>query len=120
MEVPLDGPNRPAQGLGQGLHLGPAQLCFVVGVVGEGTVGRDGLGRNSGVGEVLDLRDPGKFGLLWHRRLLFMVRRCALMIEFTKAAVPVSREGPPLFLCCFSDAYFTYMVILALALRFVR
>jgi hypothetical protein len=42
------------------------------------------------------------------------------MIEFTKAAVPVSREGPPLFLCSFSGAYFTYMVILALAPRFVR
>src|SRR5215218_7022397 len=116
MEVPLDGPNRPAQGLGQGLHLGPAQATLVVGVVGEGAVGRDSLGRNSGVGEVLDLRDTGKFGLLWHRRLLLMVRRCALMIEFTKAAGSGSREiAPPLFLCSFSDAYFTYTGILALA-----
>src|ERR687898_2573224 len=102
MEVPLDGPNRAAQGLGEGLHFGPAQATLVVGVVGEGTVGRDGLGGDSGVGEVLDLGDTGKFGLLWHNRLLLMVRRCALMIEFTKAAVPVSREGPPLFLCSFS------------------
>src|SRR5215212_6714949 len=97
MEVPLDGAYRAAQCLGQGLHLGPAQATLVVGVVSEGAVGRDGLGRDSGVGEVLDLRYAGKFGLLWHRRLLLMVRRCALMIEFTKAAVPVSREGPPLF-----------------------
>src|ERR687898_2995731 len=102
MEVPLDGPNRPAQGLGEGLHLGPAQPRFIISVVGEGTVGRDGLGGDSGVGEVLDLGDTGKFGLVWHRRLLCLVRRCALMIEFTKAAVPVSREGPPLFLCSFS------------------
>src|ERR671913_57614 len=102
MEVPLDGPNRAAQGLGEGLHLGPAQPCFVVGVVGEGAVGRDGLGGDSGVGEVLDLGDTGKFGLVWHRRLLFIVRRCALMIEFTKAAgAPQKENAPPPFLCCF-------------------
>ena len=105
MEVPLDGPNRAAQGLGQGLHLGPAQATLVVGVVREGTICRDRLGGYSGVGEVLDLRYAGKFGLVWPRRLLCLVRRCALMIEFTKAAVPVSREGPPLFLCSFSDGY---------------
>src|SRR5215213_9900865 len=114
MEVPLDGPNRPAQCLGQGLHLGPAQPRLVVSVVGEGAVGRYGLGRNSGVGKVLDLGDTGKFGFRWHRRLL-MVRRCALMIEFTKAAGSGSREiAPPLFLCSFSDAYFSYTGILAL------
>src|SRR5215210_4304869 len=100
MEVPLDGPNRPAQCFSQGLHLGPAQATLVVGVVGEGTVGRDGLGRNSGVGEVLDLGDTGKFGLVWHRRLLFMVRRCALaileMVRFTKAAGTRSKMSPPL------------------------
>src|SRR5215207_8373253 len=98
MEVPLDGPNRPAQCFSQGLHLGPAKATLVVSVVGEGTVGGDGLGGDSGVGEVLDLRDPGKFGLVWHRRLLFMVRRCALMIEFTKAACSGLMEiAPPLF-----------------------
>src|SRR5918997_1803723 len=116
MEVPLDGPNRPAQCFGQGLHLGPAQATLVVGVVGEGAVGRDGLGGDSGVGEVLDFRDARKLGLLWHRCLLFMVRRCALMIEFTKAAgLRSKRFAPPLFLCSFSDAYSTCMGILALA-----
>src|SRR5215212_10543921 len=98
MEVPLDGAYRPSQCLGQGLHLGPAQPRLVVGVVGEGAVGRYGLGGDSGVGKVLDLGDTGKFGLLWHRRLLLMVRRCALMIKFTKAAGSGSREiAPPLF-----------------------
>src|SRR5215210_6880905 len=98
MEVPLDGAYRTAQGLGKGLHLGPAQATLVVGVVGEGAVGRDRLGWDPGVGEVLDLRDTGKFGLLWHRCLLCEVRRCALMIEFTKAAGPREKEvAPPLF-----------------------
>src|SRR5829696_10238350 len=108
MEVPLDGAYRPSQCLGQGLHLRPAQATLVVGVVGEGTIGRDRLGGDSSVGEVLDLGDTGKFGLVWHRRLLLMVRRCALMIEFTKAAGPRQKEiAPPLFLCSFSVAYFT-------------
>src|SRR5829696_4343431 len=71
MEVPLDGPHRPTQSLGQGLHLGPAQPTLVVGVVREGAVGRDRLGGDSGEDEGLDLRDTGKSGLLWHRRLLF-------------------------------------------------
>src|SRR5215207_2809790 len=101
MEVPLDGPNRPAQCLSQALHLGPAQARLVVGVVGEGTVGRDGLGWNSGVGEVLDLGDPGEFGLRWHSRLLFMVRRCALMIRFTKAAGSVQRRPRRFFYAVF-------------------
>src|ERR687890_843461 len=102
MEVPLDGAHGAAQGLGQGLHLGPAQTRFVVGVVGEGTVSRDRLGWNSGVGEVLDLWYTGKFGLLWHRRLLFLVRRCALMIEFTKAAgAPANGKDPRLFFFVF-------------------
>src|SRR5919107_991306 len=106
MEVPLDGAHGAAQGLGQGLHLGPAQTRFVVGVVGEGTVSRDRLGWNSGVGEVLDLWYTGKFGLLWHRRLLFLVRRCALMIEFTKAAgLRSKRFAPPLFYALFTGAY---------------
>src|SRR5918994_4121423 len=116
MEVPLDGPNRAAQCLGQCLHLGPAQPCLVVGIVGEGAVGRDRLSGDSGVGEVLDLGDTGKFGLLWHRCLLFVVRRCALMIEFTKAGGPREKDSaPPLFLCSFSDAYSTCTGILALA-----
>src|ERR671917_246094 len=101
MEVPLDGAYRPSQCLSQGRHLGPAQTRLVVGVVGEGTVGRDGLGGDSGVGEVLDLGDTGKFGLLWHRRLLFLVRRCALMIEFTKAAgTSAKRNWPRRFFYC--------------------
>src|SRR5215207_4168110 len=103
MEVPLYGAYRPAQCLGQGLHLGPAQATLVVGVVREGTVGRDRLGGDSGEDEGLDLGDTGKFGLVWHRRLLFMVRRCALaileMVRFTKAAGTRSKMAPPLFLC---------------------
>src|SRR5918995_2807501 len=98
MEVSLDGAYRAAQGLSQGLHLGPAQATLVVSVVGEGTVGRDGLGGDSGVGEVLDLGDTGKFGFRWHSRLLFLVRRCALMIEFTKAAgFRAKGKAPPPF-----------------------
>src|SRR5829696_8101649 len=71
MEVPLDGAHGAAQGIGQGLHFGPAQAALVVGVVGEGTICRYGLGGDSGEDEGLDLRDTGKSGLLWHRRLLF-------------------------------------------------
>src|SRR5215216_7358975 len=98
MEVPLDGAYGTAQGLGQGLHLGPAQTTLVVGVVGEGTICRDRLGGDSGEDKGLDLRDTGEFGLVWHRRLLFLVRRCALMIEFTKAAgLRLKRFAPPLF-----------------------
>src|SRR5215210_6988147 len=108
MEVPLDGPNRPSQCLGQGLHLGPAQARLVVGVVGEGTVCRDGLGGDSGVGEVLDLGDTGKLGLRWHSRLLLIVRRCALMIRFIKAAGPGQRISPAAFSIFLSVAYSTY------------
>src|SRR5215218_3989501 len=115
MEVALDGAHGAAQGLCQGLHLGPAQATLVVGVVREGTICRDRLGWDSGVGEVLDLHDAGKLGLLWHGRLLFLVRRCALMIRFIKAAGPGQGDAPPLFLCSFSGAYFTYTGILALA-----
>src|ERR687893_2375915 len=103
MEVPLDCAYRPSQCLGQGLHLGPAQATLVVGVVGEGTISWDSLGGDPGVGEVLDLGDTGKFGLLWHRCLLLMVRRCALMIRFTKAAGAggKGRKNPPPFLLSF-------------------
>src|SRR5215212_2573306 len=72
MEVPLDGPHRATQSLGQGLHLGPAQTTLVVGVIAEGTICRDRLGGDSGEDEGLDLRDPGESGLLWHRRLLLI------------------------------------------------
>src|SRR5215204_89862 len=102
MEVALDGAHGAAQGLCQGLHLGPAEARLVVGVIGEGAVGGDRLGGDSSEDEGLDFRDTGKSGLLSHRRLLFLVRRCALMIEFTKAAGPRQKEiAPPLFLCSF-------------------
>src|SRR5918994_542415 len=113
MEGPLNGPNRPAQCFGQGLHLGPAQPRLIVGVVGEGAVGRDGLGGDSGVGEVLDLGDTGKLGLLWHRCLLFLVRRCALMIEFTKTAGALGKEfvPPPFFFFFFFSILFFWCVL---------
>src|SRR5829696_206472 len=116
MEVPLDGACGTAQGLGQGLHLGPAQAALVVGVVREGTICRDRLGWNSSEDEGLYLGDTGELGLRWHSRLLFLVRRCALMIEFTKAAVP-RRKGLArrFFYALFTGAYFTYTGILALA-----
>src|SRR5215208_4938277 len=101
MEVPLDGAHRAAQGLGQSLHLGPAQPAFVVGVVRECTICRYRLGWDTGEDEGLDLRNTGKSGLLSHRRLLILVRRCALMIRFIKAAGPGQRTAPPLFLCSF-------------------
>src|SRR5215212_5840720 len=104
MEVPLDGACGTAQGVGEGLHLGPAQATLVVGVIGEGAVGRDRLGWDSGEDEGLDLRDTGELGLVWHRRLLYLVRRCALMIEFTKAAGP-RRKG-------FSPAAFSMLFLL--------
>jgi len=73
---------------------------------------------DTGKDERLDLGDTRKLGLLWHRRLLFLVRRCALaileMVRFTKAAGPRVKEiAPPLFLCSFADGYFTYTGILA-------
>src|SRR5829696_8814712 len=116
MEVALDGAHGAAQGFGQGLHLGPAQTTLVVSVVREGAVGRDRLGGDTGEDEGLDLGDSGKSGLVWHRRLLFLVRRCALMIEFTKAAVP-QRKGLArrFFYALFTGAYFTYLGIVSLA-----
>src|SRR5215218_6339166 len=95
MEVPLDGAYGTAQGLGQGLHLGPAQPTLVVGVVGEGTICRDRLGWDSGEDEGLDLRDTRKLGLLWQRRLLYLVRRCASMIEFIKEAAGIRSKMCP-------------------------
>src|SRR5215217_7326399 len=67
MEVPLDGAHRASQCLGQSLHLGPAQTTLVVGVVGEGTICRDRLGRDTGEDEGLDLRDTRKIGVLRHQ-----------------------------------------------------
>src|SRR5918994_7497891 len=86
VEVPLDRAHRPAQGLSQGLHLGPAEAGLVVGVVGERAVGWDRLGRDSGLYEVPHLGYARELGLRWHGRLLCVVRRCALMIKFIKAA----------------------------------
>src|SRR5919112_4000384 len=118
MEVPLDSAYGAAQGLCQGLHLGPAQPRFVVGVVREGTICRDCLSWDSGEDEGLDLGDTGELGLLSHRRLLFLVRRYALMIEFTKAAGSRLRISlRRFFYALFTGAYFTYTGILALALE---
>ena len=52
------------------------------------------------------------------RRILLVVRRCALvileMVRFTKAAGSGSKKAPPLFLCSFLlQAYFTYRWIFA-------
>jgi hypothetical protein len=95
MQVPLDGPYRTAQGPGQGLHLGPAQAGLVVGVVCEGAVGGDRLCRDSGQDQIAHLWYAGKFGLRWHRRLLFLVRRCASMIEFIKEAAGIRSKMSP-------------------------
>src|SRR5215204_2224733 len=86
MEVPLDGAYGAIQGFGQGLHLGPAQATLIVGVVGEGTICRDCLGGDSGVGEGLYLRDTGESGLRRHYRPPCGRAAGALMIRFTKAA----------------------------------
>src|SRR5215207_7067258 len=105
MEVPLDGAHRPAQCLGQGLHLGPAQATLVVGVVRESAVGRDRLGGDSGEDEGLDLGDTGKFGLLWHRRLLRgYAAGCAsavLSVKIGQSGGPRSKGNPTAFLCTF-------------------
>src|SRR5829696_3505424 len=118
MEVPLDGAHRSAQCLGQGLHLRPAQATLVVGVVGEGTVGGDRLGGDSGVGEILDLGDTGEFGLLWHRRLLKgYAAGCAsavLSVKIGRSGGPRSKGNPTAFSMLLSGAYSTYTGILAL------
>src|SRR5215208_2715070 len=67
MEVPLDGTHGAPQGLGQGLHLGPAQPTLVVSVVSEGTICRDRLGGDTGEDEGLDLGDTRKLGVLRHQ-----------------------------------------------------
>src|SRR5215212_2320912 len=116
MEVALDGAHGAAQGLGQGLHLGPAQTTLVVGVVSEGTICRDRLGWDSSVSEVLDLRNTGKLGLLSHRRLLFSSAAVRFDDKIHQSGGFRAREiAPPLFLCFFSGAYSTYTGSPALA-----
>ena len=99
--MPLDRADRAAQGLGEGLHLGPAKAGLVVGVVGEGAVGGDCLCRDPGFYEVVHLGYARKLGLRWHSRLLFMVRRCALVDldgKIHQSGGPsVQRLAPPLF-----------------------
>src|SRR5215203_4743440 len=101
MEVALDGAHGAAQGFGQGLHLGPAQTTLVVGVISEGAVGRDRLGGDSGEDEGLDLRDTGKSGLLWHRRLLKdYAAGCAsavLSVKIGQSGGPRSKGYPTAF-----------------------
>ena len=75
--MPLDGADRTSQDPGEGLHLGPAEAGFIVGVVAEGAVGGDRFGRDPGLDQVVDLGYTGKSRLRWHIRLLFVVRRCA-------------------------------------------
>ena len=114
--MPLDGTHRAAQGLGQGLHLGPAQARFVVGVVREGTICRDRLGGDSGEDEGLDLGDTGEFGLVWHRPPPVFGAAVRFDDRIHQSGGLRPKEiAPPLFLCSFSGAYFTYTIILALA-----
>src|SRR5215203_5056042 len=82
MQVPLHGAYRPPQRFGQRAHPRPTKAAFVVGVVREGAVGRDGLGRHSACNQVLDLRDSGE--PCW-------------MVRFTKAAGPGLKESPRRF-----------------------
>src|SRR5215211_481079 len=116
MEVPLDSAHRPTQCLGQGLHLGPAQPTLVVGVVREGTICRDRLGRDSGEDEGLDLGDTGKSGLLWQRRLLkgYAAVRFDDRIHQGSGGHPAKDEPRRFFYALFTGAYFTYTGILAL------
>ena len=70
VQVPLYGPHGPAQGLGEGFHLGPAEAGLVVGVVGEGAVGGYRLSRYPGLYEGAHLGYARELGLWWHSRLL--------------------------------------------------
>src|SRR5215212_8953941 len=117
MEVPLDGAYGTAQGLGQGLHLGPAQPTLIVGVIGEGTICRDRLGWDSGEDEGLDLRDARISGLLWHRRLLFSSAAVRFDDRIHQSGGSSGKGFSPaaFFYALFTGAYFTYSGILALA-----
>src|SRR5918997_7084063 len=89
VEVPLDGADRAAQGVGQGLHLGPAQAGLVVGVVGDGAVGGDRLCRDSGLYEVAHLGYARELRLWWHAASCSWCGGAlwrSVMIRFTKAA----------------------------------
>src|SRR5215217_2479764 len=117
MEVPLDGAHGASQGLGQGLHLGPAQATLVVGVISQGTICRDCLGRDTGEDEGLDLGDTGKSGLLSHRRLLFSSAAVRFDDRIHQSGGFLGNgTAPPLFYALFTGVYFTYIRILALAL----
>src|SRR5919107_2717659 len=101
MEVPLDGAYGTAQGLGQGLHLGPAQTTLIVGVISEGTICRDRLGRDSGEDEGLDLRDTRKLGLLGHLPppIFGAAVRLGDRIQHLSGGHPVKDSPRRLFLC---------------------
>src|SRR5215212_1279282 len=116
MEVALDGAHGAAQGLGQGLHLGPAQTTLVVGVIAEGTICRDRLGGDSGEDEGLYLRYPGESGLLWHRRLLFWCGGALWGDKMPQSGGLLGEkvDARRFFYALFTGAYFTYTGILAL------
>jgi hypothetical protein len=114
VQVPLYGPHGPAQGLGEGLHPGPAEAGLVVGVVGEGAVGGYRLCRDPGLCEVAHLGYARKLGLRWHDRLLFVVRRCALVDldgKIHQSGGLRLKNAPPLFLCSCQGSSLAYLKI---------
>src|SRR5829696_7105120 len=117
MEVSLDGAHGASQGLGQGLHLGPAQTRFVVAVVSEGTICRDCLGRDSGEDEGLDLGDTGKLGLLRHRPPPISSAAVRFDDRIHQSGGSSAKRIQPrrFFYALFTGGYFTYTGILALA-----
>lgn len=62
VQVALDGPRAARETLGEGLHAGPAEAGFVVGVVCEGAVGGDHLCGYSRQDQVAYLRYTGESG----------------------------------------------------------
>src|SRR5215203_2741354 len=117
MEVPLDGAHGAAQGIGQGLHFGPAQAALVVGVVGEGTICRDRLGGDSGEDEGLYLRDTRKLGLLRHQPppIFGAAVRFDDKIHQSGGLPGKRKRSAAFFYALFTGAYFTYTGSLALA-----
>jgi hypothetical protein len=114
VEVPLYGPYGPAQGLCQGLHLGPAQAGLVVSVVCKGAVGGYCLCRDPGLHEVAHLGYARKLWLRWHDRLLFVVRRCALVDldgKIHQSGGLRLKNAPPLFLCSCQGSSLAYLKI---------